>query len=370
MRVFVLVICMFCSSSAFAVNYPSGWPWHGVTSDVMSIEREPNIVGFFSETDIKFIRIHISVRSIKTDKKLSSEKALLLGLENAKKFSKKLSDVGIISMLSISDFPVNSNECRWKSKETYWKKNGICVNQIYKFVEKTVQVMSNSTISAYEFLAEPVTKVKINFWQDRYVQPKEWLDICRHIIDLVRKSGDDRWLVMSLGPWALPDNYDDFVPFSDKKVVYDIHMYQPFLYAFQGIKGHKDNIKYPGIINTRSIFPIYDKHPNSFWDKKLLTEVVQPLINFQKRYSVPIFVGEFGAVIWAPNRDSYLTDSIDTFEKNSWGWAYFNIGSRWHGFDPRFAAKKKSNGKYGFEYVGHKAEGMQVLKNYFGLEKK
>jgi hypothetical protein len=39
---------------------------------------------------------------------------------------------------------------------------------------------------------------------------------------------------------------------------------------------------------------------------------------------VPVFIGEFSVVRWAPVPDgaNWLNDSIDLFEQNNWSWTY------------------------------------------------
>lgn len=47
-----------------------------------------------------------------------------------------------------------------------------------------------------------------------------------------------------------------------------------------------------------------------------------PVLAFQQRIRVPIYVGEFGVARWAPGAYDYLQDVIDTFESYGWDWTY------------------------------------------------
>jgi hypothetical protein len=51
---------------------------------------------------------------------------------------------------------------------------------------------------------------------------------------------------------------------------------------------------------------------------------MQPAIEFQKKYNVHLYVGEFSAIRWAPNHSAhrYLKDCIDIFEAHGWDWSY------------------------------------------------
>ena len=48
------------------------------------------------------------------------------------------------------------------------------------------------------------------------------------------------------------------------------------------------------------------------------------VIDFQKKYHVPIFVGEFSVISWAPVQSAvaYLKDLTDVFQKYGWSWTY------------------------------------------------
>lgn len=110
------------------------------------------------------------------------------------------------------------------------------------------------------------------------------------------------------------DGFKDLLPLSQPvdNVVYTFHMYQPWEFAGQGISTGKVAYKYPGVVKGK------------MWDKAQLRRVVQPVVDFQKKYGVRILVGEFGAVRWAPGGSSYvwLKDVIDIFEQNGWDWCY------------------------------------------------
>lgn len=348
---------------ANAGEMPPGWPWRGVTSDVDALAKDPEIINFLANEGVSFVRLHINVFSLMSDYSLDAEEALDYALSVSRKAAKRLADKKIRSIISVANFPVDGHQCRYKAKESYWRLNGECVRQIYNFVDRTTDAMLKSDIVGYEFLAEPVVK-KSNLLFKRYEQPENWIDIFQNILQKVREKDIKRYVVFSLGPWAFPDNYKTFEPFSDKKIIYDLHMYQPLLYAFQGIKGNEDGVRYPGVVQVRKTFPSYDRFPNVYWNENTLDEILRPAMEFQEKYDVPVFVGEFGAVLWAQNSNKYLSDLLNIFQRNNWGWAYFNIGSRWHGFDARFEPYKE-NGKYRFNYIGHSTKRMEMLREYF-----
>jgi len=63
-------------------------------------------------------------------------------------------------------------------------------------------------------------------------------------------------------------------------------------------------------------------------------------VEFQQRYGVHIYIGEFSAIRWAPEGSAYryIKDLIEIFESHGWDWTYhaFREWSGWsveHGED-------------------------------------
>ena len=72
----------------------------------------------------------------------------------------------------------------------------------------------------------------------------------------------------------------------------------------------------------------------------------KPVVEFQRKYGVHIYIGEFSAIRWAPEDSAYryLKDLIDIFEAHGWDWSYhaFREWDGWsveHGSDPKDHAR-------------------------------
>ncbi len=132
-----------------------------------------------------------------------------------------------------------------------------------------------------------------------------------------------------------PIGYLDMEPVDVPNVIYEVHMYAPGVFTHQGIHNNNTGITYPGEIGS------------ILWNKKQLRKVLQPVRDFQLAYNVPIYVGEFSAVRWAPGAVNYLRDCIELFEKYGWDWTY-HAYREWQGWSveynsnrsDRFPAKK------------------------------
>ncbi len=85
------------------------------------------------------------------------------------------------------------------------------------------------------------------------------------------------------------------------------------------------------------------------WDKAQLEAALKPVVEFQRKYGVHIYIGEFSAIRWAPDGSAcrYLKDLIDIFEAHGWDWSYhaFREWDGWsveHGSDPKDHRRAKS----------------------------
>jgi hypothetical protein len=54
---------------------------------------------------------------------------------------------------------------------------------------------------------------------------------------------------------------------------------------------------------------------------------LQIVRDFQLKYKVPILVGEFSVVRWAPKIDAenYLRNLVEIFEEYGWSWCYHGL---------------------------------------------
>ncbi|HEX3044572.1 MAG TPA: cellulase family glycosylhydrolase [Bacillota bacterium] len=108
-----------------------------------------------------------------------------------------------------------------------------------------------------------------------------------------------------------PLGYSNFKPVNLPNVEYEVHMYEPHEFTHQQVNGNFLPVAtYPGTINS------------IYYDQNQLKEILQPARDFQVKYGVRMYVGEFSAVRWAPGAAQYLKDCIDIFEEYGWDWSY------------------------------------------------
>ncbi len=165
-------------------------------------------------------------------------------------------------------------------------------------------------IWGYDLFNEPLDR------RDEPDGPHAWYPLALEIVRAIRAVDPNVWIIYEPGPGAAFSGFEKLRPLPDARVIYSAHFYYPMKFTGQGIDqssfGRGDSLYYPGWVRLR------------YWDAKRLREMVQPAVDFQQRYHVPIYVGEFSVVRWAPKGDAvrWLRDAIGIFESNGWSWTY------------------------------------------------
>jgi len=77
------------------------------------------------------------------------------------------------------------------------------------------------------------------------------------------------------------------------------------------------------------------------WDKAALEAALKPVVEFQQKNNVHIYLGEFSAIRWAPDGSAcrYLKDLIDIFESRGWDWTYHAF-REWQGWSAEHGPDK------------------------------
>jgi hypothetical protein len=142
-------------------------------------------------------------------------------------------------------------------------------------------------------------------------QHDAWPGLAPRIIQAIRVVDPSRIVIYEPAPHASPSAFTGLTPLPFDGVVYSPHMYDPHPFTHQGIY---DSDTPPDFVPGEA----------SAW--------LQPVIDFQQRYNLPIYVGEFGCIRWAPHRHDYVAEVLAVFQAQGWGWSYHAWGE-WDGWD-------------------------------------
>jgi len=150
--------------------------------------------------------------------------------------------------------------------------------------------------------------------------PADWNLLASKIVAAIRVNDKTRYLVIEpmgkklvSGIWVNNiDGLDSLELPQDSRLVVSPHMYLPLKFSHQGVFSY---------FNKAYSYP--SKIDGVTWNKAALRKALEPVVRFQKRYDVPILVGEFSAARWiGDSGNQYLRDLIDIFEENGWSWTY------------------------------------------------
>eukprot|EP00727_Mastigamoeba_balamuthi_P013144 m51a1_g8452 hypothetical protein (493) ;mRNA; r:402641-404400 len=158
----------------------------------------------------------------------------------------------------------------------------------------------------------------VELWEriaERYKGEYEWM----WAFDLLNEP---RPIVVSFDNWGGP-NYPPELPVPVDKVIYTLHMYTPMCFTHQGVLDVPET-DYPSRMACDS---------DTTWDITMIRKSLAVAKAFSDTFTVPIVVGEFSAIRWAPNNSAYryIRDCIEVFEEHGWHWIYHAF-REWNGW--------------------------------------
>lgn len=172
----------------------------------------------------------------------------------------------------------------------------------------------NNVIVGYDLLNEPASK-RLPFDNGA----SDYNQLVKRLIKTIRKHDTNTPIIIEppIGRSSFGKAVNRFEglqyldPPQDPKIVYSPHMYLPHAFTHQGVQNRPEGIQYPGRIGMQ------------YWDKEALRKAMQPAVEWQHKYNVPIYIGEFSvARVSGANGDQYLNDVIEIFEEYGWSWSY------------------------------------------------
>lgn len=149
----------------------------------------------------------------------------------------------------------------------------------------------------------------------------DWQELAERTAKAIREIDPNVAIVVECAQGGNPHGFQFFYPIDVPGIVYSVHLYVPHSFTHQGVKGRPMGFAYPGQIDGK------------LWDKERMRLALKPVIDFQRKYGMHVYVGEFSAIRWAPDSSAYryLKDCIDLFEEHDWDWTYhaFREWSGW-----------------------------------------
>jgi hypothetical protein len=172
----------------------------------------------------------------------------------------------------------------------------------------------------YDIVNEPLD------WRDFPAIPQKWPAMAQAIIDAIRTIDPVTPIVIESGPGGLCRGMSEFpVPARGGPFIFSVHSYSPHEFTHQGLSDISNTDLARAYLERQIPWPHQRLQGGKevVWDRAWLEEQLAPAIEFQKRHpEIPIYVGEFSAIRWAPGAVEYLRDNLEIFEKYGWHWSY------------------------------------------------
>jgi hypothetical protein len=154
----------------------------------------------------------------------------------------------------------------------------------------------------------------------------DWNAFAADMTAAIRQVDPDTPIIVNSLHWGSAEWFAALRPTGDARTVYSFHAYEPDIYTHQD-EGEIE-ISYPSTVQ--------DRRETIEFDRNWIEEEFQPVIEFEQKYGVPIFVGESGSMRWVPGAVEFHSDLTAIFEAHGWNHVYYvwrTDDNGWDGFN-------------------------------------
>ena len=213
-----------------------------------------------------------------------------------------------------------------KEADKIWASPALQASLVDFWRRLTERLRGQSVFAAFDLVNEPVPP---GFTYGR--RQERWLELASRLVEAVQQVDATRVCIVESAPNSIPQSFGNLVPLPFLGLVYSFHSYMPMAFTHQGVMPeHQTPRRYA------------DNLPGGGTVASQLAESLLAAVAFSRRHAVPIYVGEFSAIRWAPDSAAaaYVADSISHFERHGWSWAYHEFRA-WHGWDAEMASMSR-----------------------------
>jgi len=242
-------------------------------------------------------------------------------LEDTEKYLAAARKAGMKVVLTIGSNAFANRTDAWSDPQF-----GNVVVQVWQGIARKL-LPYRDTIWGYDLYNEPLD------WTQMPNPPRQWRGIAIQAIKAIRSVDSNTWIVFESGPGGSAEGLKGQRPLPDSRVIYSVHCYAPLEFTHQGITDIANTDLAEAKIQTGIHYPGTVK--GIYYDREQLRKSFAAIHEFEQQYRVPVLVGEFSVVRWAPKEDAvrYLQDMISVIEDYHWSWIYHGF-REWHGWSP------------------------------------
>lgn len=297
---------------------------------------EQNVDELRNEYGANVVRLQIHPQNYAAKHKVSLDQAWDAVLDETERGLQEAARQGLMTVVDLHSVPIPGS----KNAPAFWADDATA-DALVSCWEEIVQRLApyREYIWGYDLLNEPHNTAELP------LGAAKWPDWAQQMTDAIRVLDETTAIIYEASPGALPRGFienewidagpgypvqfqGEFELLDDDNVIYSMHWYELHSYTHQGIGSNNaspvsedwpDKMVYPGT------------NGGVTWDEQTLRELMQPVVDFQEKYDVPIYIGEFSAIRWAPGASEYIRDSVALFEEFGWSWTYHSYRD-WHGW--------------------------------------
>jgi hypothetical protein len=166
-----------------------------------------------------------------------------------------------------------------------------------------------------------------------------WARLTERMIRAIREVDGVHPIIVQPPPGGSGSSFALMRPFADPGIVYSFHYYTPHEITHQRVSDRWPRaIPYPAGVEY-GLGKWDAQYGVTAWNKARVAQTLEPVRTFARRYKVPIFVGEFSCVRWAPDGSAqrYINDLLEIFRAEGWSWNYHEFRG-WPGWDAEMSA--------------------------------
>jgi len=303
-------------------------------------------VEYLNSVGVKVLRIQIQPKARVLRTNVTPQVAFTVELGWALRIVDECNKVGIKPVIAFNDLSLDSIT---DENPIFWTDTNY-LKQTYFYINKIGQKFANK-VYMYEFLSEPAIKV-----QNGAITPPRLEEFYTNALAIIRKYDSKAYFMLTPGPYGVPTAYGKFLPFNlmDSLLMYNFHMYLPFDYTHQGLRGRPRGIDYP----------------NAQFNADTIIKRFKAVKKWSDNHGYKIFLGEFNAVRWAKNSEAYVQDVINAANLYEFEWCYFAFKPNYRFWNPYYEIgnPNSTSSKYYLKNNGIDSQQWLLLQYYFNVK--
>ncbi|NQD77227.1 cellulase family glycosylhydrolase [Pseudomonas sp. CrR7] len=224
----------------------------------------------------------------------------------------------------------------WRQAEAFWR-------------DVARELKDHPAIAAYNLINEPAPEKQGGLAEHaETVQMQQWYAreqggardlpaLYRQLIAAIREEDADTPIMVDAGWFAAADAFGYWpAPLEDQRVLYSVHMYEPYVATSAPNMTRKQPIAYPG--------PVAFAGQIQQWDGQRVERYLQLPLAWIAAMNLPrsrLVVGEFGCMRRLPGCKQYLEDVLSVLDRNQLHWAFYSFREdNWDGMDYELGSAK------------------------------